>query len=148
APALLALAVDEEHLADGLRQVDVLGLGGGLLLFADRSRRARLGVRAVATLALQLGDVRLVPEVGLLGGLQSSAVVLRPELSDGLGRGGVGSQRVARVDLVGLSGAGQTGGQETGGDNSTTGGDEDALQGNCSLVCRGPQLASHASVKG
>src|SRR5690606_7837280 len=148
APLLLALLVDEEHLADGLRHVDVLRLGRGLLLLADRGGRARLGVRAVAALALELGDVRLVPDVRLLGSLQSSAVVLGPELGDGLRRSGVLRHVLAGGDLVGLGRTGQAGGQHAGGQNGTTSGDEDALQGNCSLVCRGPQLASHASVKG
>ena len=38
-----------------------------------------------------------------------------------------------------LSGAGQAGGQQTGGENRATGGEEDALQGD-SLVCRGTLL--------
>src|SRR5690606_2583095 len=76
APAVLALAVDEEHLADGPRQVDVLHLAGGALLTAggvDLSGLAVVDATAVHVAADQLGDVLGVPVV-LLGLLQRRAV--------------------------------------------------------------------------
>src|SRR5690606_1063823 len=146
APVQLAVPTLEEDLTDGLRQVHVVGLGGGLLLLADRRGRTRLAVRVIPTLGGDLGDVLVVPVVGR-GLLQSSVVALGPELQNLGGLRLAGGQGLGRHLALGLSGAGQTGGQETSGQNGATGRKEDALQGN-SLRCRGTPLASHASVKG
>src|SRR5690606_6742157 len=147
APGQLALLGHEENLADGLRQVDVVSLGLGLLLLADRQDGARLAVRRITALRHHLRDALAVPVVGH-GLLQSGVVGLGPEVDDFRRLRLAGGQGVVGDLLVGgLSSTGQAGRQETSGQNGATGRKEDALQGN-SLRCRGTPLASHASVKG
>ena len=127
APTLLALAVDEEDLADGDRQVQVLGDTGGLAALTGRGDDTRLAVggRPGGAGLGELGGDGGVGEIGRRGLQLRGGPVAR----DGLRVTGRGERRRLGVGVGrGLSRAGE-GCADHGGDHEGTSEGEDQALG-------------------
>ncbi|GAA2900909.1 hypothetical protein GCM10020220_107850 [Nonomuraea rubra] len=141
----MARLVEEEDLADRLRQVDVLaraGLGGG-----GRAGHAGLAVRHA--LAARADDLRYVlgVQVVLRGLPEGGSVGVEPESGGTVRVGRLGEEVFRLPGRGGSGGRGEYGGAQAGGGE----GDEQALHGrlhSCQKGCKDPIDPSVTLVRG